>query len=202
MHPSWVLASASPRRVELLRGIGLEPRVVPSGADETLLPGEAPAAHVGRLAEAKGRLVAARLAPTDGPSVVISADTAVVLDGRILGKPADDAEAAAMLRRLSGRVHEVLTALRVERGDDGRAAARVAVSRVRFRPLSEPLVRWYVASGEPRDKAGAYGLQGLGVFLTDGIEGSWSNVVGLPLEILPEVLAEIGVDLFATIPVP
>jgi septum formation protein len=99
-------------------------------------------------------------------------------------------------------VHEVLTALRVERGDDGRAAARVAVSRVRFRPLSEPLVRWYVASGEPRDKAGAYGLQGLGVFLTDGIEGSWSNVVGLPLEILPELLAEIDVDLFATIPVP
>jgi septum formation protein len=78
----------------------------------------------------------------------------------------------------------------------------VAVSRVRFRPLSEALVGWYAGTGEPRDKAGAYGLQGLGVFLTDGIEGSWSNVVGLPLELLPEVLAEIGIDLFATIPVP
>lgn len=202
MRARFVLASASPRRVELLRGLGLAPEVVPSGADETLLPGETPAAHVGRLAEAKGRRVAASLDFGAGPAIVISADTAVVLDGTILGKPADEAHARSMLLALSGRVHEVLTALRVERTDDGRSAARVAVSRVRFRPLSASRVAWYVGTGEPRDKAGAYGLQGRGVFLTDGIEGSWSNVVGLPLEVLPEVLAEIGVDLFATIPVP
>jgi septum formation protein len=202
MRPTWVLASASPRRVELLRGLGLAPEVLPSGVDEALLPGEGPAAHVGRLAEAKGRAIAARLSARTPPAIVLSADTAVVLDGRILGKPADDAEALTMLRMLSGRGHEVLTALRVERTDDGRSALRVAVSRVRFRAAPEPLLRWYVSTGEPHDKAGAYGLQGFGVFLTEGIEGSWSNVVGLPLESLPELLAEIGVDLFATILVP
>ena len=202
MSPRWVLASASPRRVELLRALGLRPEVLPSGADESILPGEAPSTHVGRLAETKGRRIAAALAGSGPPAIVISADTAVVLDGRILGKPAGEEEATEMLAALSGRVHEVLTALRVERTDDGRTSLRVAVSRVRFRTLPEPLVRWYVRTGESGDKAGAYGLQGLGVFLTEGIEGSWSNVVGLPLEILPELLAEIGVDLFATIPVP
>lgn len=202
MRATFVLASASPRRVELLKGLGLIPEVVPSGVDETVLAGEGPAAHVARLAESKGRAVAARLPSRTPPAVVLSADTAVVLDGRVLGKPADDADALTMLRALSGRVHEVLTAIRVERADDGRAALRVAVSRVRFRAADEALLRWYVATGEPRDKAGAYGLQGYGVLLTDGIEGSWSNVVGLPLEVLPGVLAEIDVDLFATIPDP
>jgi septum formation protein len=202
MRATFVLASASPRRVALLRGLGLDPEVLPSGVDESLTPGEGPAAHVGRLAESKGRAIAGRLAGRTPASIVVSADTAVVLDGRILGKPGDDAQALAMLLALSGRVHEVLTALRVERTDDGRAALRVAVSRVRFRPADEARLRWYVGTGEPRDKAGAYGLQGFGVLLTDGIEGSWSNVVGLPLEILPELLAEIGFDLFATIPVP
>ncbi|HEX6851484.1 MAG TPA: Maf family protein [Candidatus Polarisedimenticolaceae bacterium] len=202
MRATYVLASASPRRVALLRALGLDPEVVPSGVDETLLPGEGPAAHVGRLAAAKGRAIASRVRGRIPPAIVVSADTAVVLEGRILGKPADDAQALEMLRALSGRVHEVLTALRVERTDDGRSALRVAVSRVRFRAVPESLLRWYVSTGEPRDKAGAYGLQGFGVLLTDGIEGSWSNVVGLPLEALPELLAEIGVDLFATIPVP
>lgn len=190
-RPRILLASASPRRAELLRALGLEPECRATGIPETLLPGEPPDAHVARLAQAK---LDAALASSSGfPGIVLAADTAVVVEGSILGKPLDEADAARMLRLLSGRRHEVLTALAAARAGDDRRARALASTAVRFRTLTDDDVRWYVATGEPMDKAGAYGIQGLGAVLTDGIEGSWSNVVGLPLERLPEVLERVGI---------
>jgi septum formation protein len=191
------LASASPRRRELLLSLGLAFRLQPASVDESALPGEAARDHVVRLAARKAASVAASLRDGGIEALVLAADTVVTIDGAILGKPRDGDDALAMLRRLAGRRHEVVTACRLVRGDDGRAAATLAVSGVRFNPWSETLARWYVATGEPMDKAGAYGIQGRGVLLSAGIEGSWSNVVGLPLESLPELVREVGDDLVA-----
>jgi septum formation protein len=189
------LASASPRRHELLESLGVAHGLHPASVDETPLPDESPLEHVVRLAAAKAAAVAFARRASGVESLVLAADTTVTLDGAILGKPADAADALAMLKRLAGRTHEVLTACRLVRGDDGRAAAGVTVSRVRFAPWDEPLARWYVATGEPMDKAGAYGIQGRGVLLSEAIEGSWSNVVGLPLELLPRLFRDVGDDL-------
>jgi nucleoside triphosphate pyrophosphatase len=191
------LASASPRRQELLAALGLTFALRPAEADEAPAPGERPEDHVVRLAARKAAAVASALRREGTEALVLGADTTVALDGAILGKPADGADALAMLRRLAGRTHEVLTACRLVRADDGRAAAALAVSRVAFAPWDERLARWYVATGEPMDKAGAYGIQGRGVFLAEGIDGSWSNVVGLPLETLPRLFDEVGDDLLA-----
>lgn len=191
------LASASPRRRELLEAIGIVPRARPASVDETAMAGESPLEHVVRLAAAKAAAVAGSLRREGVAALVLAADTTVTLDGAILGKPADAGEALAMLHRLAGRDHEVLTACRLVRGDDGRAAAVVATSRVRFAPWDEARAQWYVGTGEPMDKAGAYGIQGRGALLTAGLEGSWSNVVGLPLEALPALFFEVGDDLFA-----
>jgi septum formation protein len=128
----------------------------------------------------------------------MAADTAVVLEELVLGKPADNTEAAGMLFRLSGRVHQVVTGVFLLRTDDGRSARAVESTGVRFRTLSRPLIDWYVSTGEPLDKAGAYGIQGRGVLLTAGVEGSWTNVVGLPLERLPGLFSQIGFDLLDT----
>lgn len=192
-----VLASASPRRLELLRDLGLRVETFAAHLDETPLDDEPAAEHVARLAAAKAARAVEELARSGRRPLVIGADTAVVVDGAILGKPASDLEALAMLRRLEGRAHDVLTGVRVVDAATGRAGERVAASRVVFRSVGEERLRWYVATGEPHDKAGAYGIQGLGVLLTDGIEGSWSNVVGLPLETLPDLFAQAGRDLFA-----
>lgn len=197
--PTLVLASASPRRVNLLRGIGLSPVVVPSGVPEDLRPGEVPRDHALRLAEDKARHVAAAN-PAD--AVVLGADTVVTLDGRILGKPRDSADAKEMLRFLSGRDHEVLTGVFLLRLPGGVSAGTVASTRVRFRSYDERLVSWYVATGEPLDKAGAYSIQGLGVLLCDCLDGSWSNVVGLPLEPLPSLFAQVGINLLDLINSP
>jgi septum formation protein len=194
-----VLASSSPRRRTLLRQIGVEPDVRPAGLAEDLRPGEEPRDHVRRLAEAKGRSVAPGLAASPA-GLILSADTVVVIDGHLLGKPADPEEATGMLRRLSGRTHDVLTAMWLARTDDARCTSWVESTRVRFRSCPEALVRWYVATGEPFDKAGAYGIQGRGALLVDGIEGSWTNVVGLPVERLPDLLDEIGVDWMTLLP--
>lgn len=185
------LASGSPRRLELLRQIGLAPVVVPADVVETALPDEAPRDHVQRLARDKARTVAARL-PPDG--VVLAADTVVVLDGAILGKPADAADAERMLVGLRGREHEVLTGLYLLRTDDGRSAAAIESSWVRLRPFDDETVRAYVATGEPLDKAGAYGIQGRAALLVESLRGSWSNVVGLPLERVADCLAELGLE--------
>ena len=191
------LASASPRRRELLDAMGVAFGVRPADADESPAPGERPDDHVVRLAAAKAATVAQTLRREGIEAIVLGADTTVTLDGAILGKPAGAEDALAMLRRLAGRTHEVLTACRLVRADDGRTAAALAVSRVTFAPWDERLARWYVGTGEPMDKAGAYGIQGRGVLLAAGIEGSWSNVVGLPLESLPRLFDEIGDDLLA-----
>jgi len=190
-----VLASESPRRASLLDGVGLEVERVPSGLDEKFVEGEAPEDMVARLASAKGRHVALSLGREAGSAVVLAADTAVVLDGTVLGKPSNPASAGSMLRMLSGRTHRVLTGVFVMRTDDARSAAATEVTRVTFRTLDAATVRWYLGTGEPMDKAGAYGIQGFGAFLTRSIEGSWSNVVGLPLERLPALFAEVGLDL-------
>lgn len=190
-----VLASASPRRRFLLEELGLRFTVAPAGVDESALPRETPEAHVARLAAAKAEVVAAAL---DGAgALVLAADTTVALDGAILGKPRDASDALAILRTLAGKTHTVWTACRLLRSDQAREAAAAVATRVTFRPWDERLARWYVGTGEPLDKAGAYGLQGRGALLVASIEGSWSNVVGLPMEALPGLFREAGDDLAA-----
>jgi septum formation protein len=190
--PRLFLASASPRRLALLREAGLDPVPCPTGLPETPVEGESPRSHVLRLAREKGRHAIARLASEGETGLVLAADTAVVLDGETLGKPGDEIDAAAMLRRLAGRTHEVLTGVFLATLRDGRAAEAAGRTRVTFRPYAEDTVLWYVGTGEPRDKAGAYGIQGEGRALVQEIEGSWSNVVGLPMELLPELCERIG----------
>ncbi len=185
-----VLASASPRRVELLGQLGLRPRVHPAHVDERRHPGEHPALYVERLALAKAHAVQARL----GRDVlVLGADTAVVLDEEILGKPEHRAAALGMLERLSGRVHRVLTAVALV--EDQLAKTRISESLVRFRPISPREREAYWASGEPRDKAGAYAIQGLGALFVERLEGSYSGVMGLPLFETAELLREAGIEI-------
>jgi septum formation protein len=183
-----LLASRSPRRAELLRTLGVAFRVVDVEVDETPGPDESPAGYVGRLARDKAR--AGRGA---GSAPVLAADTTVVIDGAILGKPVDAAEASAMLERLAGRVHEVFTGVAVI---DARGVLHETVVRtaVRFRPLATGEIAAYANSGEPLDKAGAYGIQGLGGALVAGIDGSYSNVVGLPLAETLALLDAAGVQ--------
>jgi len=171
-----VLASASPRRAELLRAAGIEFDVVPANVDESILGGETPLLYVSRLAEAKARAVH----ESAGDRCVLAADTAVVVDFHILGKPIDADEAKRMLRLLSGRTHDVLTAVALF-GPHHEPVTRVARTVVMFGPITEDEINWYVASGEPMDKAGAYAVQGLASRFVTRIDGSYSNVVGLPL---------------------
>lgn len=200
MRLPLVLASASPRRRALLEGLGCDVRVRPTGIPETAARGEPPERLVTRLAEEKARAGAATLGDDSPPALVLGADTVVVLDGEVLGKPADLDDARRMLRRLSGRDHRVLSGVCLLRTDDRREAASVAATLVRFRAYDDATVEWYVGTGEPMDKAGAYGIQGKGALLSRSIEGSWSNVVGLPLEILPGLLDRIGLDVRSLLP--
>lgn len=189
------LASASPRRRELLTQIGVPfvSRSVP--VDETTQAGEAPADYVERLARAKAQ---AALTELGEGAVVLGADTAVVLDGRILGKPGGRDEALAMLTALSGREHQVLTAVAL--ASSARVAARVVSSRVSFRPLKRAEIEAYWASGEPRDKAGSYGIQGLAAVFVRQLQGSYSAVVGLPLCETAELLEEFGIAYWQPLP--
>ncbi|UTW06752.1 Maf family protein [Pseudomonas benzenivorans] len=193
------LASGSPRRRELLTQIGVPftTRIAP--IDETALPDEAPSAYVERLARGKALAALATLEHTDD-AVVLGADTAVVLDGRILGKPADRDEALATLAALSGREHQVLTAVAL--ASASRVAVRVVVSRVSFRPLSGAEIAAYWASGEPGDKAGSYGIQGLAAVFVRQLQGSYSAVVGLPLCETAELLAEFDIPCWQSLPAP
>lgn len=184
------LASGSPRRRELLQQIGVSFRLVGADLDETALQGESPPAYVSRLAQAKAMLGWER-SPNPGGAPVLAADTAVVLDGRILGKPADMNDAIAMLLRLSGRTHEVLTAvaLRTTAGIE----ARVSRSAVIFRPIEPSEARTYWETGEPADKAGAYAIQGYGAVFIMDLKGSYSGVMGLPLFETAALLKAAGV---------
>jgi septum formation protein len=185
-----VLASASPRRADLLRAAGFTFEVRPVDVDESRAPGEPPDVYVLRVAAAKADAVA-----RSGTDVVVAADTTVALGTRddtsriVLGKPADAAEAARMLRQLSGSVHEVLTGVVVTAGD--RAIRFVDLTEVWFAPLSDDDIAWYVSSGEPMDKAGGYAIQGLASRFIPRIAGSYSNVVGLPVARVSAALREL-----------
>ena len=183
-----VLASASPRRQALLAGQGLGFEVVPSALKEPPPePGEAPADYAARMARIKGLDIAAR----HPDKVVVSADTIVVQDANILGKPKDAADALDMLSSLSGRWHEVMTGFCVLRGQGGISLCRTVTTRVHMANNSSEMLQAYVDTGEPMDKAGAYGIQGIGAFLVDEVQGSYTNVVGLPLRSVLDFLLEI-----------
>ena len=185
--PRMVLASQSPRRRELLTLVGIPHEVRPADIDETLYPGESAEGHSERLAREKAQAIAAR----EPGAVVIGSDTIVVVDGDILGKPRDAGEARRMLARLSGRSHTVFTAVAVARGE--RVAAGVERVGVTFRAIAPWEIDAYVATGEPMDKAGAYGIQGFGATIVERVEGDYFAVMGLPLVRLVRLLADVGV---------
>jgi septum formation protein len=189
------LASASPRRSELLRQIGVQFEVRPAAISEDRLRGETPAAYVARLAAAKARAVAAALSESER-APVLAADTAVVLGDEILGKPTDAAEAGAMLERLSGRSHRVLTAVALDCG--GQVESLRSDSEVRFRATTAAERVAYCATGEPLDKAGGYGIQGHAAVFVASLQGSYSGVVGLPLFETAALLARAGVGFWLT----
>ncbi|HSJ16441.1 MAG TPA: Maf family protein [Longimicrobiales bacterium] len=184
--PVLVLASQSPRRAQLLEMLGLHFSVAPTDIDETWLPAEEPGAHVARLAREKAEAAAARLPH----ALVIGSDTVVVLDRAVLGKPCDAGEALEMLLQLQGRTHEVATAVAIT----ANGATRSVTERVRvhFRSFDETTARAYIATGEPLDKAGAYGIQGRGATLVDRIDGDYFAVMGFPIVRFIELLRAFG----------
>jgi septum formation protein len=183
--PRIVLASQSPRRAELLRMLGLRIETAPADIDETFRPGEDPVAHAERLAREKTEAIAAR----HPDAVVIGSDTVVVVDGAVLGKPTDEADAVRMLLRLEGRAHDVATGVAVHWRTLRSGVERVTV---RFRPFDRATAAAYAATGEPLDKAGAYGIQGFGATLVEGITGDYFAVMGLPIARMMRLLQEAG----------
>ena len=181
-----ILASASPRRAELLRAAGYEFDVVAADVDESIRDGESPSRYVRRLAADKSAAVSS----ADRTCAILGADTTVVVDDEILAKPRDAADAAAMLRRLSGRRHDVLTGVSLRHG--AYEVGRVESTAVYVAALTDEEIAWYVATGEGRDKAGAYAIQGFASRFVPRIEGSYSNVVGLPVACVRELLTEIS----------
>jgi septum formation protein len=182
-----VLASSSPRRHDLLKLIGVDHEVVPADLDESQLPGEKPDAHAERLARSKAEVIAG----SRWDALVIGADTIVVVDEHILGKPRDVADAARMLRMLSNRSHIVMTAVAVALG--GRTLSVVEKVTVSFRDLTEDEIARYIATGEPMDKAGAYGIQGYGATIVRRVEGDYFAVMGLSLVRLVDLMTQLGV---------
>jgi nucleoside triphosphate pyrophosphatase len=189
MNERLILASASPRRAVILRALGVPFRVVVSEVDETLVAGEDPARAVERLACEKAQAVARRetLLP------ILGADTVVVAGGAVLGKPTTPEEAAAMLRSLAGRDHHVLTGLALASG--GRVRSAVDRTTVRFAAMTDAEIEWYVSTGEPMDKAGAYHIDGRGALFVESVTGSPSNVAGLPIRVLHTLAFEADIDL-------
>ena len=196
-----ILASASPRRAELLRSAGYTFDVVVTDVDESIAPGESPSIYVRRLAAdksaaAQSSVVSGAGRGSEGPperghdqQVILGADTTVVVDGEILGKPRDDEDARHMLRRLSGNTHQVMTGVSLRQG--AFEVGRVETSLVVFRALTDEDISWYVASGEGRDKAGGYAIQGLASRFIPSISGSYSNVVGLPVAAVDELMRSL-----------
>ena len=182
-----VLASSSPRRRQLLDLIGITHEVRPANIDETMRAREVPRRHAERLAREKATKIATR----DPDLITIGADTVVVINRKVLGKPRDEAEAIHMLSQLSGREHTVITAVAVARGKKLRSA--IEEVNVRFRRLHEDEIKAYVATGEPMDKAGAYGIQGYGATIVECIEGDYFAVMGLPLARLTSLMRDLGV---------
>lgn len=198
---SVILGSGSPRRLDLLRSLGIEPRVVSPDIDETVLSGELPVDYVRRLASSKLDAVMKTIGAVNVGAVVIAADTTVDVDGVIFGKPVDDAEAMKMLLALSGRRHQVHTGFAVAvagpgcRGVDWDGHVEVVTSTVTFRAVPIPEIIAYVDSGEPRDKAGAYAIQGGAAGFVEQVEGSLNAIIGLPIERLTDICAALGAPL-------
>ena len=186
----FILASASPRRRELLASIGLEFDVIPSAVPEVRASGESPEEYVARLSREK----AAAIASKHGDRWVIAADTTVLLGEELLEKPLDAADARRMLATIAGKTHIVYTGVTLQNAAGGHHDTRVAESEVRMLPLTEREIAWYVATGEPLDKAGAYAVQGIGALFIDSVHGSYTNVVGLPLALLYQMLKRAGID--------
>ena len=184
-----ILASKSPRRRYLLRQAGLDFEVLPSSIDESSILMEDPETYVRVLAESKARDISERFPD----AWVIGADTVVVIDDTILGKPGSKVEARSMLMQLSGRIHRVLTGYCIRCKDANRSVSETVSTDVHFKSLSADEIDWYIRSGEPFDKAGAYAIQGLGTFLVKGIHGSYTNVVGLPVCEVLEFLIQEGI---------
>ena len=186
-EPILVLASASPRRAAILTALGIPFRAMTPSVDESLLPGETGAAAAERLARAKAEAVGPQHLP------IVAADTLVVCDGAVLGKPTSPADAARMLRALGGRTHEVVTGMCLAHG--GKARSGLETTAVTFASLSEAEIDWYVATGEPLDKAGAYHVDGRGALFISSVSGSPSNVAGLPVRLMLRLARKAGVRL-------
>jgi len=191
MHPQIYLASQSPRRRELLEQIGIYPKVVTADIDECPHPNEAPAEYVIRLALEKAGAVHAML-NEDEMLPVLAADTSVVVENKILGKPQNSDDALAMMQQLSGRTHKVLTGVALV--DGKKISSRLSVNNVTFRPVNKEEAQAYWESGEPQDKAGGYAIQGLGAMFISRLEGSYSGVMGLPLFETADLLQSAGVN--------
>lgn len=185
-----ILASKSPRRRELLEMLGLEFTIKAAEKEETMIPGRDVAQEVARVSTAKAMSV-----PRDPQDLVIASDTVVELDGQVLGKPHSQDEAFQMLKSLSGRTHQVHTAITLLRGQQ--LSSRVSTTAVTFRTLTDGEIRAYIATGEPMDKAGAYGAQGIGALLVERIDGDFFTVMGLPVSLLGQSLKEFGINLLS-----
>jgi len=192
MNTTIILASSSPRRKDLLRQIGIVFTSDHVDVDEGVLPNETPEVYAVRVALDKARAATQRA----GNGIVIAADTIVVLDDTILGKPSDARDAARMLTLLSGRGHRAITGLAIIETATGKTLTRAEVTHVWFHDLAQDEITSYVNTGEPLDKAGAYGIQGKGALLVDRIEGCYFNVVGLPLSLLVKMLRSFGINVF------
>jgi septum formation protein len=192
-EPKIILASASPRRAELLKQIGVEFELAPSQVEERPHPDEAPTDYITRIARAKVIAVAREREA----GLVIGADTVVVLDGRMIGKPEDEADAQRLLRQLSGRWHAVMTGVALYDAETRQEVADYEKTLVKFAQLSDREIEWYVNTGEPMDKAGAYGIQGLGGLFVDEIAGNYYNVVGLPIPLIYRLARRLGYSFVA-----
>jgi septum formation protein len=186
----FILASASPRRRELLKSIGLEFDVIPSHIPEVRAAGEAPEEYVARLSREKANAIAEQ----HPGSWIIAADTTVLMGDELLEKPADGKDAERMLAAIAGKTHTVYSGVTLLNREGGHHDTRVAESEVRMLPLEPRDIAWYVATGEPLDKAGAYAIQGIGSMFIDSVHGSFTNVVGLPLALLFQMLRKAGID--------
>ena len=186
--PRLVLASASPRRAKILRTTGWDFEILPADVDEARRPGENAAAYVERVAREKAEAAALQVPDR----LVLGADTIVLIDGKILGKPRDNEDARRMLRLLQDRRHQVMTGIAIVNGNSSTSLVAHESTDVEFSPMTEDEIDWYVATGEPMDKAGAYAIQGMGARFIEGITGDYLNVVGLPLRLLYKLVRSAG----------
>jgi septum formation protein len=186
MQPRIILASQSPRRADLMRMLALEFAILPADIDETYLQHEAAPAHAQRLAREKALVIAEK----HPDALVVGSDTVVVIDRSVLGKPKDDDEAVSMLMRLQGRTHRVATGIAVAQGDE--CIAETEIVRVKFRSFDEMVAREYIATREPMDKAGAYGIQGYGASLVESVHGDYFAVMGLPVQRMIRMFEQMG----------